>query len=81
MNNFTGDLLAELVRAGIIESVHNGHLALINSDGTLRAQIGDINAPMYPRSSIKSFQAAGMVRQGLTVTPVRRNTWKLFAQF
>lgn len=69
MRNFTGDLLAELVRAGIIESVHNGHLALINSDGTLRAQIGDIDAPMYPRSSIKSFQAAGMVRHGLNLTP------------
>ena len=69
MNNFTGDLLAELVRAGVIESVHNGHLALINSDGTLRAQIGDIDAPMYPRSSIKSFQAAGMVRHGLKLTP------------
>ncbi|MEJ0014181.1 MAG: asparaginase [Actinomycetota bacterium] len=69
MSNFTGQLLAELVRAGIIESVHNGHLALINSDGTLRATIGDVDAPMYPRSSIKSFQAAAMVRNGLKLTP------------
>ena len=69
MGNVTGDLLAELVRAGIIESVHSGHLALINSDGTIRASIGDIDAPMYPRSSIKSFQAAAMVRNGLKLTP------------
>ena len=69
MSNFTGDLLAELVRAGIIESVHNGHLALINGDGTVRAAIGDIDAPMYPRSSIKSFQASAMVRNGLKFTP------------
>jgi len=69
MSNFTGDLLAELVRGGIIESVHNGHLALINSDGTVRAAIGDVDAPMYPRSSIKSFQAAAMVRNGLRLTP------------
>ena len=69
MSNFTGALLAELVRAGIVESVHNGHLALINSDGSVRAAIGDIDATMYPRSSIKSFQAAAMVRHGLKLNP------------
>lgn len=69
MSNFTGDLLAELVRAGIIESVHNGHLVLINSDGTVRVALGDVDAPMYPRSSIKSFQASAMVRNGLKLTP------------
>ena len=69
MSNFTGELLAEVVRAGVVESVHNGHLALINSDGTLRASVGDIQAPMYPRSSIKSFQAAAMVRNGLKLSP------------
>ena len=69
MSNFTGDLLAEVVRAGVVESVHNGHLALINSDGTLRASVGDIEAPMYPRSSIKSFQAAAMVGNGLKLSP------------
>jgi L-asparaginase II len=69
MSNFTGELLAEVIRAGVVESVHNGHLALINSDGSLRASVGDINAPMYPRSSIKSFQAAAMVRHGLKLSP------------
>ncbi len=69
MANFAGVPLAEVVRAGAIESVHSGHLALINSNGTLRAAIGDIDAPMYPRSSIKSFQAAAMVRNGLNVSP------------
>ena len=69
MTNFAGDVLAEVVRAGAIESVHSGHLALINSDGSIRAAIGDIDAPMYPRSSIKSFQAAAMVRNGLRVSP------------
>ena len=69
MSNFTGDLLAEVIRAGKVESVHNGHLALINSDGSLFTTIGDVNAPMYPRSSIKSFQAAAMVRHGLKLSP------------
>lgn len=69
MSNFAGALLAEVVRAGTIESVHSGHLALINSDGSIRAAIGDVDAPLYPRSSIKSFQAAAMVRNGLKVSP------------
>lgn len=69
MANFVGEPLAQVVRAGIVESVHSGHLALINSDGTMRASVGDIDAPMYPRSSIKSFQAAAMVRNGLQLAP------------
>ena len=69
MVNFTGELLAEVIRAGVVESVHNGHIALINSDGSLRGSLGEIDAPMYPRSSIKSFQAAAMVRHGLTLSP------------
>jgi L-asparaginase II len=69
MTHFTGVLLAEVVRAGIVESVHNGHLVLINSDGSVRAAVGDVDAPMYPRSSIKSFQAAAMVRNGLSLSP------------
>ncbi len=69
MGNFTGVLLAEVVRAGIVESVHNGHLVLINSDGSVRAALGEVDAPMYPRSSIKSFQASAMVRSGLVLTP------------
>ena len=69
MANVTGALLAEVVRAGIVESVHSGHLVLIGSDGSVQAQIGDVEATMYPRSSIKSFQTAAMVRNGLKLTP------------
>ena len=69
MGDFTGALLAEVVRAGIVESVHSGHLALINSDGSVRAAIGEVDAAMYPRSSIKSFQASAMVRCGLALAP------------
>ena len=69
MSKAQGEVLAEVFRAGIVESIHSGHLALINSDGSIRAAIGDVDAPMYPRSSIKSFQAAGMVRNGLRLSP------------
>jgi L-asparaginase II len=69
MSSAHGEVLAEVIRAGIVESTHSGHLALINGDGSIRAAIGNVDAPMYPRSSIKSFQAAGMVRNGLQLSP------------
>lgn len=69
MSNFAGVPLAEVVRAGIVESVHSGRLVLINRDGTVGAAFGDVEAPLYPRSSIKSFQAAAMVRNGLQLAP------------
>lgn len=69
MSKQQGEVLAEVVRAGIIESVHSGHLALINSDGSIRAAIGSVDVPMFPRSSIKSFQASAMVRHGLKLAP------------
>lgn len=60
-------VLAELVRSGLVESTHSGHLILINSDGTDLLTLGEVDAEMYPRSAIKSLQAAAMVRSGLTL--------------
>ena len=60
-------VLAQLVRSGLVESTHSGHLILISSDGTDLLTLGDVDAEMYPRSAIKSLQAAAMVRSGLTL--------------
>ena len=60
-------VLAQLVRSGLVESTHSGHLILINADGTDLLTLGDVDAEMYPRSAIKSLQAAAMVRSGLTL--------------
>jgi L-asparaginase II len=60
-------VLAQLVRSGLIESTHSGHLILIAADGTDLLTLGDFDAEMYPRSAIKSLQAAAMVRSGLEV--------------
>jgi L-asparaginase II len=60
-------VLALLVRSGLIESTHSGHLILIAADGTDLLTLGDVDAEMYPRSAIKSFQAAAMVRAGLNL--------------
>jgi len=69
MSNNTGELLAELVRSGVVESIHNGHLVEIGADGTVLRTRGSVNHPIFPRSSVKVFQASGMVRAGLKLTP------------
>lgn len=58
-------VLAQLVRSGLVESTHSGHLILINPDGTDLLTLGEIDTEIYPRSAIKSLQAAAMVRLGL----------------
>jgi L-asparaginase II len=60
-------VLAQLVRSGLVESTHSGHLILISADGIDLLTQGDVDTEMYPRSAIKSLQAAAMVRSGLTV--------------
>ena len=58
-------VLAQLVRSGLIESTHSGYLIIIGPDGSELLTLGDVDAEMYPRSAIKSLQAAAMVRLGL----------------
>jgi L-asparaginase II len=58
-------VLVEVVRDGLVESVHHGRVAVTGPDGTLLASLGDAGAPVYPRSSNKPLQAVGLVRAGL----------------
>ena len=58
-------VLAQLVRSGLVESTHSGYLIIIGPDGSELLTLGDVDAEMYPRSAIKSLQAAAMVRLGL----------------
>jgi L-asparaginase II len=60
-------VLAELVRSGLVESTHSGQLLLMAADGSDLLALGDVEAEIYPRSSIKSLQAAAMVRAGLNL--------------
>ncbi len=60
-----GELLAEVTRSGVVESVHTGHLVMLNSDGSIHLTRGNPDLLVYPRSAIKSIQAAAMVRHGL----------------
>jgi len=61
-------VLVEVIRSGVVESVHHGRVAVTHPDGSLAASLGAEFAPIYPRSSSKPMQAVGMLRAGLDVT-------------
>ena len=61
----TNPVLASVVRSGFTESVHRGALVLTDTDGSVLLSLGDVESPVYPRSSNKPLQAAGMLRSGL----------------
>ncbi|WP_199429445.1 asparaginase [Qaidamihabitans albus] len=63
----TGPALVEVVRSGVVESVHHGALVITAPDGSVRLAIGETDRPVYPRSSTKPLQALGMLRAGLRV--------------
>lgn len=58
-------VLAEIVRSGFIEGAHRGRLVLLDADGSIRLAVGDVHAPILPRSSNKPMQAAGLLDAGL----------------
>ena len=64
-----GEVLAEVTRSGVVESVHSGHVVLLNADGSILFQLGDPTLDIYSRSSLKSIQASAMVRAGLDIEP------------
>lgn len=69
MSNYSGEVLAEVIRAGVVESAHLGYLVALKSDGAIAFSKGDLKAAVYPRSCVKSVQASAMVRNGLKLEP------------
>jgi L-asparaginase II len=63
----TNPVLVEVVRSSFVESVHRGALVITAPDGATRFAIGDVDRPVYPRSSNKPLQALGMLRAGLEI--------------
>jgi len=66
---FKDAVLAEYVRDGVVESEHRGFLAVLNADGSLFKSLGDIDTKIFPRSTVKCFQASAMVRSSLDLEP------------
>jgi L-asparaginase II len=58
-------VIADVVRSGFVEGHHHGSVVAIDSEGVTAIAIGDVSSPIFPRSSNKPLQAAGMLRSGL----------------
>ncbi len=61
----SADVLAEVVRGGVVESVHRGHLVALDAAGVVRLSRGDPAVTFFARSSLKPVQAVAMLRAGL----------------
>ena len=57
-------IIAEVTRGGIVESRHRGAYAVVDSAGRLVESAGDIETPVFPRSSIKAFQCLPVIESG-----------------
>jgi L-asparaginase II len=55
--------LVEATRGGIVESLHLGALAAVDSEGNLLASYGDPDLVTFPRSSMKPFQVLPFVER------------------
>lgn len=63
----SGNILIEVVRNDLVESVHSGHLAIVGKLGEEILSVGGKDFLVYPRSAIKAIQASAMVRNGLDI--------------
>jgi L-asparaginase II len=64
---FVGEILAKVTRGDLVESLHLGHLIVLNADRSTYLSKGSPELPIYPRSAIKSLQTAAMLKAGLRV--------------
>jgi L-asparaginase II len=60
--------LAHVLRSGVVESVHHGHLVGLAADGTAAVVAGDPDVTFLPRSSLKPVQTVAMLRAGLDLS-------------
>lgn len=57
-------VVAEVVRNGFVESRHFGRVLAMDAAGHDVMSVGDVDAPMFPRSSLKPLQARGLLDAG-----------------
>lgn len=57
--------LAVLERNGFIESRHAGSAVVLAADGSRVTELGDVDAPIFPRSTLKPFQALAAMQSGV----------------
>lgn len=57
-------LLAEVVRSGYLEGTHRGSVIALRPDGSTALALGDLQRPVFPRSSNKPLQAVALIEAG-----------------
>jgi L-asparaginase II len=57
-------VLVEVLRGARVESRHHGAVVVADADGATVFSLGDIAAPVYPRSAVKPIQALPLVESG-----------------
>lgn len=57
-------VLVEVTRGALVESVHRGAIAVCDAAGAMQTAMGDIDAAVYPRSSLKPVQALPLIETG-----------------
>lgn len=57
-------LFVEVTRGTMVESRHRGRAAIVDAAGHVMESWGDIAAPVYARSAIKSLQAIPLIETG-----------------
>jgi len=57
--------LATVDRSGFIESRHAGSAIVIAHDGSVVRQLGNPDAPIFPRSCLKPFQTVALLSSGV----------------
>jgi len=57
-------VLIEVMRGQLVESRHRGAVAVCDADGKAALAIGDVTAPVFPRSAVKALQALPLIEQG-----------------
>ncbi len=48
----------------MVESVHRGSVAIADAEGNIVFALGDLETPVYPRSSLKPIQAMPLIESG-----------------
>ncbi len=56
--------LVRVIRSGFHEGSHYGHVVVTDGSGSVLHARGDVQAPVFPRSSNKPFQAVAMLAAG-----------------
>jgi L-asparaginase II len=54
-------VLVRVVRDGVVESVHRGHVVVVDAEGRVRGAVGRPGLSVYGRSALKPFQALAVL--------------------